>query len=483
VQDLLRSDDDDLWVSTRSDGLFRFDGESWQQYGERDGLASNAVWAVLQTTDGSIWAATVGGVSRYDGQTWTTHALPEGLKAWDLRHSQDGALWILGPAGSVRYMPNVNPPETKITLSVAQVSQPGNTTLAWTGVDPWGDTPPEAIQYSYRLEGGAWSAYSGRTSDVFLALASGDHLLEVRARDRDFNEDPTPASVRFTVVPPVWRRPWFIGLMVFTALLAGATGMQTARVVRRDRKLKEEAEEELQAAHDLQMGLMPKEPPDLVGASIAGFCSTANSVGGDFYQYFGGEDGLTISLADITGHSVEAAIPAVMFDEVLHTHMEYPRPLPELFQTLNRSLCRSLGQHTFVCLSMVELDPGAETMRLANCGCPYPLHYRAGTGEIAEIQIDAYPLGVRPDTEYRATEAQFGRGDYLVLHSDGFSAATSAEGQFFGFDRTAEVIEQGCSEGLSPESLIDRLIGEVRAFTGDVPQTDDMTCVVIKAEG
>ncbi|MFC1526676.1 hypothetical protein ACFL6X_07700 [Candidatus Latescibacterota bacterium] len=45
-----------------------------------------------------------------------------------------------------------------------------------------------------------------------------------------------------------------------------------------------------------------------------------------------------------------------------------------------------------------------------------------------------------------------------------------------------EVVRQGCSEGLSPEGLIDRLIGEVKAFTGDEPQADDMTCVVIKVE-
>ena len=52
----------------------------------------------------------------------------------------------------------------------------------------------------------------------------------------------------------------------------------------------------------------------------------------------------------------------------------------------------------------------------------------------------------------------------------------------FGFDRTAEVIRQGCSKGLSPEELIDRLISEVKAFTKDEPQADDMTCVVVQVE-
>lgn len=58
--------------------------------------------------------------------------------------------------------------------------------------------------------------------------------MEVKTRDRDFNEDPTPAVVQFTVVPPVWQQPWFIGLMV---VLVSGIGFQTMRVIRRDRRL------------------------------------------------------------------------------------------------------------------------------------------------------------------------------------------------------------------------------------------------------
>ena len=158
VEDLFTSDEDDLWVATRQDGLFRFDGQTWRQFTERDGLPSNSVWEILQTEDGSMWAATADGISRFDGLSWTTQALPSVFDTRYLLQSRDGALWFWRPGGSLRYMPDVDPPETEITLSVAQVSQPGNTALAWRGVDPWNDTPEEEIQYAWRLDGGAWSA-------------------------------------------------------------------------------------------------------------------------------------------------------------------------------------------------------------------------------------------------------------------------------------------------------------------------------------
>ncbi len=245
----------DLWVGTRHYGVFQFDGKTWTRYDVQDGLADNRIGGILQTDDGSVWVSTKKGTSRFDGRTWTTHALPLELRGL-LRQSRDGALWIntISEAWTRRVMPgtflqeeesydlrtirykaDTNPPETEITLSLEKVSQPGNTTLAWTGADPWHVTPDEALQYAWRLDGGQWSRFSHERNHIFELLPSGRHRFEVKARDRDFNEDPTPAVVRFTVVPPVWREPWFVGLMV---VVVGVIGFQGFRIVVRDRQLR-----------------------------------------------------------------------------------------------------------------------------------------------------------------------------------------------------------------------------------------------------
>ena len=48
-------------------------------------------------------------------------------------------------------------------------------------------------------------------------------------------------------------------------------------------------------------------------------------------------------MADVTGHAVEAAIPAVAFIGILDKQMEFIGDIQERFQGLNRSLCRALG--------------------------------------------------------------------------------------------------------------------------------------------
>ena len=52
--------------------------------------------------------------------------------------------------------------------------------------------------------------------------------------------------------------------------------------------------------------------------------------------------------------------------------------------------------------------------------------------------------------------------------------------EMFGDQRIQATIRQGCTEGLSTEALIDRLLAEVRSFCGEVAPEDDMTCVVVR---
>jgi len=66
--------------------------------------------------------------------------------------------------------------------------------------------------------------------------------------------------------------------------------------------------------------------------------------------------------------------------------------------------------------------------------------------------------------------------------SDGIPEADNADGALFGYDRTEATILQACKDDLSAEATIDHLLREVSAFKGDAPQSDDMTCVVLRVE-
>jgi len=187
-------------------------------------------------------------------------------------------------------------------------------------------------------------------------------------------------------------------------------------------------------------------------------------------------------MADVTGHAMEAAVPVMMFSGVLKTEMRHGDRLETLFANLNQTMSEELDKRTFVCFAMSRLESATRVFRLANGGCPYPYHFRAAQDEVAELQVDAYPLGVNDQSAYATIEMQLEVSDYVVFCSDGIIEAANATEELFGFERTAETIGKGCREGLSAEQLIEQLLGAVQDFAGDAPQGDDMTVVVLKVE-
>ncbi|MFH1131619.1 MAG: LamG-like jellyroll fold domain-containing protein [Pseudomonadota bacterium] len=79
---------------------------TWKTYTLLDGLASNSVYAIYSAPDGTLWFATQGGVSRYDGKEFVNFTTQDGLAHNDVRAiygTPDGILWFGTRGGVSRY--------------------------------------------------------------------------------------------------------------------------------------------------------------------------------------------------------------------------------------------------------------------------------------------------------------------------------------------------------------------------------------------
>ncbi len=93
---------------------------------------------------------------------------------------------------------DATPPDTSITgmADNAYINSP-SISISFSGTDE--TSAQAALQYSYMLDSGAWSAWSSSSSASLSGLSDGAHAFSVKARDEAGNEDSTPAQVSFTV--------------------------------------------------------------------------------------------------------------------------------------------------------------------------------------------------------------------------------------------------------------------------------------------
>jgi signal transduction histidine kinase len=75
--------------------------------------------------------------------------------------------------------------------------------------------PGESLRYQYQLVGADrdWSAPTDQRAVNYANLAPGRYRFLVRAVNSDGVASPTPATMMFTILRPVWQRWWFILLM------------------------------------------------------------------------------------------------------------------------------------------------------------------------------------------------------------------------------------------------------------------------------
>ncbi len=89
------------------------------------------------------------------------------------------------------------PPDTLISAGPSGEITATEATFSVTGSDNL--TPAGNLLFAWRLDGGAFTAFTATPTATFTGLGEGSHTFEVKARDRAGNEDPTPERRSFSV--------------------------------------------------------------------------------------------------------------------------------------------------------------------------------------------------------------------------------------------------------------------------------------------
>jgi sigma-B regulation protein RsbU (phosphoserine phosphatase) len=238
---------------------------------------------------------------------------------------------------------------------------------------------------------------------------------------------------------------------------------------------------EMDLARRVQLDLMPRQLPTVLGLDLYASSRPALQVGGDFFDFIvsNGRPFL-FSLGDVTGKGLSAALLMTMTRSAIHSKAQFmPDPTPEaVMRQSNEDLYNDFTRvGVFATAFVGQYEPGSQKLLYANAGHA-PVIYRPFDGEAELLRADSTAIGILAINHCRNQTLNMRPGDLLVVATDGFSEARNSRDEAFDIERLIELVDQRASQ--TAYEIANALFETVDRFGGGRNQDDDQTLVVIK---
>lgn len=236
--------------------------------------------------------------------------------------------------------------------------------------------------------------------------------------------------------------------------------------------------DDLEKARLFQHSLLPPDPVAGDGWHIEGRLLSCDALGGDFYLAQPVEGGIALSVSDVVGHGVSAA----MYAGMLRSTLDAARRRGVDPERVSREIL--LGIDFFeaaACATMVYalLLPDGR-LRYVNAGHP-PLIWRKADGGVEHLGATGPLLNrIFRDRPLPVREIAMRPGDRLLVYTDGASEARNPADQELGPERLEQALAE--TRALPVGEALDVLMGLVRIHCAGRPVMDDVTFVLIERE-
>ena len=255
-------------------------------------------------------------------------------------------------------------------------------------------------------------------------------------------------------------------------------------------------ESDLELAREIQEAFLPATYPTFPAGtkpeqSALAFCHRYRptaAVGGDFFDVFAISDTEAgVIVCDVMGHGVRASLVTA----ILRTLIEQFAPLAskpdEFLASINTSLVAILKQTKmpmFASAFYLVADTARHELRCASAGHHAPwqitcVNRKAQPLPLTKEQVGP-ALGVFENTGYPVTKHPFGRGDRIILFTDGLYEVEGADGDHYGQERLLDAVNRRAN--MTADKMLDELLADIEKFSGRAEFSDDVCVVTVEAK-
>jgi serine phosphatase RsbU (regulator of sigma subunit) len=241
---------------------------------------------------------------------------------------------------------------------------------------------------------------------------------------------------------------------------------------------------ELQIASEIQKEILPLQSPQIPGLDIVAKTRPAVELGGDNFDFITEKDNTYIYIGDVTGHGVPAALIMIMVHTLIHTFVEIYENAYQVVVQTNRRLKTRIKSTMFMTMLMLRWNNTTQKMTYVGAGHEHLLIYRAAKGECEVKMSGGIALGMVADNSkiIKELDLQLGKGDIIVLYSDGIIEARNMAGEMFGLERLKKAVEIYAPQ-YSSEGIVHHIARDFSRFVEEHIQEDDVTLIAVRYTG
>jgi serine phosphatase RsbU (regulator of sigma subunit) len=263
---------------------------------------------------------------------------------------------------------------------------------------------------------------------------------------------------------------------LIVAFLVTLVAKQRGRLASEVRRQRDEYENDLTLASQVQRRVLPK-PPILPGIELAASMQPARLLGGDYYDFFQiSDDVVDVVIADVSGKGAAASLLMPSLAVVLRLRARELSGPAAIIKDLDGVLKQITSTSTFVTMFYARINPSLRTLLYANGGHNPPLLVRSRNGEVIPLEEAGPIVGILPDAQFSDTLVKLEPGDILTLYTDGCTEQENDSDEQFSLDRLKNLILS--KETDSAAALVAHITEAVSTFAGTKEQEDDLTVVV-----
>lgn len=246
----------------------------------------------------------------------------------------------------------------------------------------------------------------------------------------------------------------------------------------------ESIKNDLAIAGEIQQTILPRSFPPFPELTevvdIYASMTPAKDVDGDFYDFFQIDDErIGLVIADVSGKGVPASLFMAVSRTLLRATALRGVSSAECLTYANKLLCKESLDSMFVTVFYGIYHYKTGMMDYTNAGHNPPYLLRGGrTVECLPVASN-FVVGVFDDIEFESNTLTFGIGDTLLLYTDGVTEAFNDKREQFSESNLQDILAS-MHESSSAKEVVTSVLQSVKTFSGDYPQSDDITLLSLQ---